>query len=73
MPTNPHTQPDQAKIVASLAAKCHVPVGEMAQLYEHERGLLARTARMTQFLHIFATRKVLERLRSGPQGQPSWP
>jgi hypothetical protein len=56
-------QPDQKKVVASLAAECHVSVGDMALLYEHERAGLAEDAHLTKFLHIFATRNVLEILR----------
>jgi len=56
-------QPDQGRIVASLAVECHMPVGEMAALYEHERAELAVGAHLTRFLHIFATRNVLEILR----------
>jgi hypothetical protein len=72
MPTTNQKQPDQHRIVASLASECHVPIGEMAALYEHERAELALGARITQFLHIFATRKVLEILRErGSDKQPS--
>jgi hypothetical protein len=56
-------QPDQGQIVASLAVACHLPVAEMAALYETERAELAFGARITKFLHIFATRNVLEILR----------
>ena len=63
MPASHEKQPDQWRIVASLAAECHVPIGEMATLYEHERAELALGAHITKFLHIFATRKVLEVLR----------
>lgn len=63
MPTVQEKQPDQRRIVASLAAECHVPIGEMATLYEHERAELVLGARITKFLHIFATRNVLEVLR----------
>jgi len=65
-------QPDQARIVASLAAECQVPVGEMAALYEHERAELALGAHITKFLHIFATRNVLRLLheRSLHQAPP---
>jgi len=72
MPVPKNKQPDQAKIVASLAAECHVPVGEMAQLYEHERALLAQWAHTTAFLHIFAIRNVLELLRQRELGLPAW-
>jgi len=63
MPTLQDKQPDQGRIVALLAAECQMPVGEMAVLYEHERAELAAGARITKFLHIFATRNVLEILR----------
>jgi len=63
MPTVREKQPDQRRIVASLAAECHVPIGEMATLYEHERAELVLGARITKFLHIFATRNVLEVVR----------
>jgi Protein of unknown function (DUF3562) len=53
-------QPDQKRIVAALAKECQVPFAEMAALYEHERAELASGAHITKYLHIFATRKVLE-------------
>jgi hypothetical protein len=63
MPAKNDKQPDQTKIVAALAAECHVPVADMALLYEHERQVLAQGARITKFLHLFATRNVLKTLR----------
>jgi len=63
MPTTNQTQPDQKRIVASLASDCHLPIGDMATLYEHERAALALDAHVTKYLHIFATRNVLELLR----------
>jgi hypothetical protein len=63
MPAPLQKPPDQGRIVATLAAECHLPVGEMAKLYEHERALLALSAHTTKYLHIFATRNVLEVLR----------
>lgn len=63
MPTMNEKQPDQKRIVAALASECHVPIGEMATLYEHERAELALSAHITKYLHIFATRNVLEILR----------
>ena len=60
MPAAREKQPDQKRIVASLAKECHVPIGEMAALYEHKRAELASGAHITKYLHIFATRKVLE-------------
>ena len=63
MPASHEKQPDHARIAASLAVECHMPVGEMTALYEHERAELALGAHITKFLHIFATRNVLEILR----------
>lgn len=63
MPAPREKLPDQGRIVASLAVECHIPVAEMAALYEHERANLAFGAHITKFLHIFATRNVLEILR----------
>ena len=63
MPAPHEKPPDQKRIVASLASECHVPIGDMATLYEHERAELALGAHITKFLHIFATRNVLEILR----------
>ena len=56
-------QTDQSRIVASLAAKCHLPLDDVATLYEHERAELALRAHITDFLHIFAARNVMEILR----------
>ncbi|HYN59493.1 MAG TPA: DUF3562 domain-containing protein [Rubrivivax sp.] len=63
MPATNEKQPDQKRIVASLATECHLPIGEMATLYEHERAELALGAHITKYLHIFATRNVLNALR----------
>jgi hypothetical protein len=71
MPEPHEKQPDQKRIVASLADECHMPVGDMAALNEHERAELALDARITKFLHIFATRNVLEILRERGLDKPS--
>ena len=63
MPTTNAEQPDQKRIVASLALQCHLPIGEMATLYEHERAQLALRAHIGKYVHIFTTRNVLEVLR----------
>ena len=55
--------PDQQRIVATLSAESHVPIDDVAALYEHERAGLAVGARVTKFLHIFAIRNVQEILR----------
>lgn len=70
MSTPLEQQPDQKRIVASLAAECHVPIADVATLYEHERTELALGAHVTKFLHIFATRNVLEILRKRAPAKP---
>lgn len=63
MPAPQEKQPDQKRIVAFLAEQAHVPVDDVATLYEHERAELATGAHITRFLHIFAIRNVQEILR----------
>lgn len=63
MPAPHEKQPDQDRIVASLASECHLPIGDMATLYEHEWAELALGAHITTFLHVFATRNVRAILR----------
>ncbi|MCV2356393.1 DUF3562 domain-containing protein [Paucibacter sp. B2R-40] len=70
MPALTEKQPDQKRIVATLASECHVPVAEMATLYEHERAELALGAHITKYLHIFAARNVQEILRRRALAQP---
>jgi hypothetical protein len=79
MPASHEKRPDQARIVASLAAECHLPVAEIAVLYEREWADLASGAHITKFLHIFATRNVLEILRKreldkrpSTPAEPAW-
>jgi hypothetical protein len=79
MLTTNQKQPDQTRIIASLASEFHVPIGEMATLYERARAELAMDAHITKYLHIFATRKVLEVLRRRgldrqllSPGEPGW-
>ncbi len=69
MPTKNEKQPDHKRIVASLASECHLPLGEIATLYEHERAELAVGAHISKYLHIFATRNVLEILRQRELGR----
>jgi hypothetical protein len=57
-------QPDQTRIVALLSEESHVPLDEVATLYEHERAVLAIGYRVSNFLHVFAIRNVREMLRS---------
>lgn len=63
MPNIKDKQPDQNRIVASLASEFHVPIGEMTTLYEQERAELALDAHVTKYLDIFTTRNVQEILR----------
>jgi hypothetical protein len=56
-------QPDQKRIVALLALESHVPIDDVAKLYEHEWAELVVGAHITKFLHIFAIRNVQEILR----------
>ncbi len=56
-------QPDHKRIVALLAEEAHLPVEDVAKLYEQQRAELAIGAHITKFLHIFATRNVQEILR----------
>lgn len=53
----------QKRIVAFLARESHVPIADVATIYEHERAELAVGAHVTKFLHVFAIRNVQEILR----------
>jgi len=64
-------QPDQKRIVASLAAESHMPARDVAELYEHERAELAVGAHISKFIHIFAIRNVQRILRG--RGRPIAP
>ena len=62
---NQHSeQPAQTRIVALLSEESHVPLDEVATLYEHERAALAVGPHVPNFLHVFAVRNVREMLRS---------
>jgi len=63
MPIDQFKPDDQARIVAFLAQESQVPVPVVAQIYEKERAALAAAAHITQFLHIFAIRKVQDILQ----------
>ena len=64
----PHKTPDHKQIVASLAAEFNAPIDEVATLYERERAELSADAKVTTFLHVFATRHVQEILRRRAPG-----
>lgn len=59
----PDKPPDQTRIVALLAQQAHLPVDDVAKLYEQERARLAAGAQVSTFVHILATRNVQEILR----------
>ena len=59
----PDKQPDQKRIVASLAADFQFPIDDVARIYEQQRMALCVGAHNTKFVHIFATRNVEEILR----------
>lgn len=63
-------QPNQARIIAFLAEESHLPLAEVATLYEHERAELALGAHITKFLDIFAIRNVQEILRRRAAEEP---
>jgi hypothetical protein len=63
-------QPDQTRIVASLAEESNLPLAEVATLYENERAELAFGAHITKFLDIFAIRNVQEILRRRAAEEP---
>ena len=64
---------DQTEIVASLAAKYLLPIGDVAALYEDERAKLALSAHVAAFVDVFATRNVLEILRRRGASRPPVP
>ncbi len=56
-------KPNQQRIVKFLAEEAHVPIDDVATLYEHERSSLDAGAHVTKFIHIFAIRNVQKILR----------
>jgi hypothetical protein len=48
--------------IQSLAVKHHVPVAIIAELYTSEWDLLRKNARLTDYLSVFVSRRVGERL-----------
>jgi hypothetical protein len=68
MSAHKEKQPQQELVVASLASESHLPIDDVARLYEQQQGELAAGARVTNFVHIFATRNVQEILRVRSRG-----
>jgi hypothetical protein len=61
--TPPHERSSHERAIEALARESHVPIEQVAQLYEHELAGLKVGARITSFLTILTTRKVREILR----------
>ena len=64
-------EPDRKRTVVVLAEQFHATVETVAALYERERADLARGARVTTFLDIFAARKVEDVLRRHDREEPA--
>lgn len=62
--------PNQQQILANLSAQSHMPINDVAALYELECASLAAGAHITTFLHIFAIRNVREILRMRAVDRP---
>ena len=69
MPTLLQRQADPARIIASLASECHVPVDEIAPLYTRACARLAVGARVSLYLPIFAAREVLAHVHALEQAR----
>ena len=54
----------QQTTVKDMAAEAHVPVEVVADAYRREMTELKRTARITQYLPVLASRRVRRRLRT---------
>jgi hypothetical protein len=61
--TYPRKSSTHERAIEALARESHVPIDQVAQLYEHELTGLKVGARITDFLTILTTRKVREILR----------
>lgn len=61
--THPRESSTHERAIEALARQFHVPIEQVAQLYEGELAGLAVGARITGFLTIITTRKVREVLR----------
>ena len=61
--THPRESSTHERAIEALARQSHVPIDQVAQLYERELTALTVGARITGFLTILTTRKVREILR----------
>ena len=62
--THPRESSTHERAIEALAQQSHVPIDQVAQLYERELAMLKVGARITGFLTILTTRKVREILRT---------
>ena len=70
MPVPQDAQPDPKRIVEFLAKDSPLPANVVAKIYEDECAGLAKSARVTLYLHIFAIRNVQEILRAQGASRP---
>jgi uncharacterized protein DUF3562 len=61
--THPHESSTHERAIEALAREAHVPIEQVAQLYERELAVLTAGARITGFLSILTLRKVRDILR----------
>jgi Protein of unknown function (DUF3562) len=68
-----HESSSHERAIEALAREAHVPIDQVAQLYERELAVLTVGARITGFLSILTIRKVRDilRQRSHPAGAPA--
>jgi hypothetical protein len=63
----------ERRTIERLATDAHLPLDEVAKLYEHERAALVASAHVTNFLPIFVVRNVQEILRHKGHREPAEP
>jgi hypothetical protein len=61
--THSHESSTHERAIEALAQEAHVPIEQVAQLYERELAVLTVGARITGFLSILTIRKVRDLLR----------
>jgi hypothetical protein len=61
--THAHESSMHERSIEALAREAHVPIEQVAQLYERELAVLTVGARITNFLGILTIRKVRDILR----------
>lgn len=72
MTSSHHEQPDRRQALKNLADEMNMHVGEVIQLYEASVAELAAQAKVDNFLHVFAMRELLQKLKARPaRDEPS--